>query len=190
SDEDIEVTAKFQRRSPVRRSQPMFSRSDNPSYKWWEGMDIQKQLNSLPLKFWQKPRNFIAMGYVPITRAEADQLYYDGLDIFVAHVNIKGELDTTGNEGIFMRPLSFYGYRYRRYNGTFAREDEAEKRYWKYRQRYNDSQRAIPDRNRNTEAPMGRDSDLQEEAPLQKVAEPDVKFNIRFRYFLQRGFFL
>ncbi|MDD5289395.1 MAG: hypothetical protein PHY28_09845, partial [Dehalococcoidales bacterium] len=178
SDEDIEVTAKFQRRSPVRRSQPMFSRSDNPSYKWWEGMDIQKQLNSLPLKFWQKPRNFIAMGYVPITRAEADQLYYDGLDIFVAHVNIKGELDTTGNEGIFMRPLSFYGYEYEKYNGAIGRESEAARRYREYRQRYNDSQRAIPDRNRNTEAPMGRDSALQEEAPLQKVAESDSRYSV------------
>jgi hypothetical protein len=178
SDEDIEVTAKFQRRSPVRRSQPMFSRSDNPDYKWWEGMDIQKQLESLPLKPWQKPRDFIAMGYVPITRAEADKMYYDGLDIFVAHVNIKGELDTTGNEGIFMRPLSFYGYEYEKYNGTIGRETEARKRYMEYRQRYNDSQRAIPDRNRNTEAPMGRDSALrEEEAPEGKVAESENRYS-------------
>jgi hypothetical protein len=99
-------------------------------------MDNRKQLESLPLKFWQKPRDFIAMGYVPITRAEADKLYYDGLDIFVAHVNIKGELDTTGNEGIFMRPLSFYGYKYWRYDGTRAKEKEATYRYFKYRERY------------------------------------------------------
>jgi hypothetical protein len=166
-----EKPVNFQRRSPVRRSQPMFSRSDNPDYKWWEGMDIQKQLESLPLKPWQKPRDFIAMGYVPITRAEANKLYYDGLDIFVAHVNIKGELDTTGNEGIFMRPLSFYGYQYRRLNGTLAREDEAEKRYWEYRQRYNDSQRAIQAAGRENTVQEGMRADTGIQNELQKVAE-------------------
>ena len=170
---DIEVTAKFQRRSPVRRSQPMFSRSDNPSYKWWEGMDIQKQLNSLPLKFWQKPRNFIAMGYVPITRAEADQLYYDGMDIFVAQVNIKGELDTTGNEGLFMRPRSFYGYRGRNYDGTYYRNEKAEELYQKYSERY-----SVSERRREDTAQEGMRADAGIQA-LPKVAEQDVKFQRR-----------
>ena len=170
-EQEQEVPIEFQR-SPVRRSQPMFSRSDNPNYKWWEGMDIQKQLESLPLKFWQKPRNFIAMGYVPITRAEADQLYYDGLDIFVAHVNIRGELDTTGNEGIFMRPLSFYGYQYRRYDGTRTQETEATNRYLKYRERY------LQGRTGEVTRPERRETvPVSEEAPERKVAESENRYS-------------
>jgi hypothetical protein len=157
-EQEKEVPANFQR-APVRRSQPMFSRSDNPDYKWWEGMDIKKQIESLPFTYWQKPRDFIAEGYAPITRSEADELYYAGLDKFVAHVNIKGDVDTTGNEGLFMRPLSFYGYQYWRYDERHVQETKAKKRYSEYRERYlqgNKGRETVP---------------VSEEAPELKVAE-------------------
>jgi hypothetical protein len=163
-EQEQEVPIEFQR-SPVRRSQPMFSRSDNPDYKWWEGMDIRKQLESLPFKFWQKPRDFIADGYVPITRAEADKLYYDGMDIFVARVDLKGA-ETTGNEGWFMHPRSsFYGYQGYNYDETYYQNKKAKELYQKYSKRYSLSERGRKD---TVQEGMRADTGIQD--GLQEVA--------------------
>jgi rubrerythrin len=163
-----------ERQAGVRRAQPMFSRSDNPDYKWWEGMDIKKQIESLPFTYWQKPRDFIAEGYVPITRSEADELYYAGLDKFVAHVNIKGDVDTTGNEGLFMRPLSFYGYQYWRYDERHGQETKAKKRYSEYRERYLQGNKGEIARQEGRET-----TPVSEGTPELKVAETGNRYSTK-----------
>jgi hypothetical protein len=75
-------------------------------------------------------------------------------------------VDTTGNEGLFMRPLSFYGYQYWRYDESHGQETKAKKRYSEYRERYLQGNRGEIARQEGRETVP-----VSEEAPERKVAE-------------------
>ena len=135
-------------------------------------MDIQKQLESLPRESWQRVRNFLREGYVPITRAEADELYYKGFDYTVALVEMRGPVDSVGNEGVFMKPLSHCSYGGKRYDGTYQYFKDAIAKYHEAAKRF---QEAIPQTTREHTAPESEESEVWK----LKAAEPDAQFERR-----------
>jgi hypothetical protein len=152
---------------------------DKKTAHWWDSRDIQAEINALPKKYFQgATRNLIAEGYVPITRAEADELYKNKLDQFIAWAQISGQ-ETTGFEGLFMRPLTFQGYSERRYaDGKWETNQEAKDLYRKHKERF------VSNRTGNTKATVGRDSaalreESQQDAPMQIAAEPNEQYSIR-----------
>ena len=152
-----------------------YSVESSANTQWWVGRDISAEIKALPLKYYEDaPRDPIAAGYVPITRAEADDLYKKKLDIFIAWAQIRGQ-DTTGIEGLFMKPLSYQFYRYHTYKDRKWREnEEAKALYKKYRERYVSNRRAgnPPATSRRDRAALREEG--PEEAPLQKVAEAEA----------------
>jgi len=147
----------------------------SPDIKWWGGRDINAELRELPKKYWEgNVRDFIREGYVPITRAEADDLYKNKLDEFVSWVMLRGQ-ETTGQEGLFMKPLTYQGYEpYYYEEEKHFRNAEAFGLYHKFRSRY------LHGREREIAQQEGRDtSPISEEAPLQKVAESKEQYSIR-----------
>ena len=106
-----------------------------------------------------------------VTREEADDLYKNKLDEFIAWAQIKGQ-ETTGLEGLFMRPLSYQGYERRRYdNGKWEENGEAKDRYKKYRDRF------VSGRTGESIREDGRDAAVSEEGSLQKVAEQAATYS-------------
>ncbi len=71
--------------------------------QWWKGRDWENELKSQPIEPFERHRDFLKEGYVPITREDADMLEGKKLGLFIVHVDVRGT-ETTGGEGYFMRP--------------------------------------------------------------------------------------
>lgn len=128
--------------------------------QWWAGRDWESEMKALPKKYFENdPRDFIAEGFVPITRGEADVLFKNGLDDILAHVNIKGGKETTGEEGVFIKPL--------RVSETLLQPEkfkEARAIYGIYKERYKGENVSAAGRDFDAGAGMRNGSDLRQAA--------------------------
>lgn len=141
--------------------------------RWWENRDWKKELLALPKEYWHgKTRDFISEGYIPITRSEADNLYKEDLGEFVSWVQVRGD-ETTGLEGIFIKPFRYKGYEpYYYKEGTHYRNKAAYQTYQEFRDRYRNSLRNIPGK---IDMPKGRDSSaIREEADREEIKQTRV----------------
>jgi hypothetical protein len=156
----------------IKEGQPEKAKDDSGN-RWWEDRDINAELKALPKEYWEGDvRDFIKEGYVPITRSEADELYKNKLDPFVSWVMLKGQ-ETTGTEGLFMKPLTYKGYNpYYYETNTIRTDQEATELYQKYLHRYLGQTLSPAGRKDFIEKRMRDAADVwREEAELQKIAE-------------------
>jgi hypothetical protein len=174
---DVNIEARYARKGVANQGQ---SYANN--YQWWIGRDWQKEINDLPLKNGARARNFEKEGYIPITRAEADDLWRNGMGYFVARVEIRGEADTPGTEGYFIKPLTYWnygGYTYDHEKEIRWQNKEAKALYEKYRERYLQGEPGNIDAEEGRRAGVLREEPGQERLMPGGVSDRNPKYSIR-----------